>query len=93
MAQREPPNGLDKSVRLRRQRRERAAREGERSLAQNLAWMGTLGWLIVAPTLAGMFLGRFVDRSLGGGIMFSSLGCLLGLVAGCWIAWRRVQRS
>ena len=87
-----PRNDLDRSVRLRRQRRERARREGERSLAQNLAWIGVLGWLVVTPTLAGIFVGRWLDRRFGQGIAFT-LGLLcLGLTVGCALAWKRIGR-
>ena len=85
-------NGLDRSVRLRRERRDKMKQEGERSLAQNLAWMGTLGWLIVVPMVAGMFLGRWLDRELGTGVTFASSLCVVGLVTGSWFAWRKVQR-
>jgi ATP synthase protein I len=86
-------DGLKRSVRLRRERRERAKHEGERSLAQNLAWMGTLGWLIIVPTLLGMFLGRWIDRHFGLGVTFSSTLCCVGLGLGCWLAWRRIRPS
>jgi ATP synthase protein I len=62
-------------------------------LAQNLMWVGTLGWLIVAPTLAGMFLGRWIDRHFELGIMFSSTLCCIGVLVGCWLAWRRIRGS
>jgi ATP synthase protein I len=86
------PNHLDRSVRRARERRERAKREGERTIAQNLAWMGTLGWLVVVPTLAGMFLGRWLDERFGTGVMFSLALCIGGLTAGCALAWRKVKR-
>ncbi len=87
-----PREPLDRPVRLRRERRERWQREGERSLADNLAWIGVLGWLVVAPTLAGVFIGRWLDRRLGHGIAFT-LGLLFaGLVLGCALAWRRIRR-
>ena len=47
------PERLDEAVRLRRGRRERWRREGERSVGQNLAMIGVLGWTIVTPTLIG----------------------------------------
>jgi ATP synthase protein I len=83
---------LDRSVRLRRERRERAKQEGELTLAQSLAWMGTLGWLIAVPMVAGMFLGRWLDRELATGVTLASSLSVAGLVAGCWFAWRKVQR-
>jgi ATP synthase protein I len=85
-------NHLDREVRRRRQRREQAKQEGERSLAQNLAWIGTLGWLIVVPMIAAMFVGRWLDHRFDTGVTLASALCVGGLVAGCWQAWRKVQR-
>ncbi len=44
---------------------ERWQREGERSIGQNLAMIGALGWTIVTPTLLGIFAGRWLDRRFG----------------------------
>jgi ATP synthase protein I len=87
------PERLDEAVRLRRGRRERWKREGERSIGQNLAMIGALGWTIVAPTLVGIFAGRWLDRSFGSGI-FWTLGLLVaGLALGCTFAWQRIHRQ
>ena len=87
------PNRLDEAIRLRRGRRERWQREGERSIGQNLAMIGALGWTIVTPTLIGIFAGRWLDRSFGSGI-FWTLGLLVaGLALGCWLAWKRIHRE
>jgi len=87
------PERLDKVVRLCRDRRERWQREGERSIGQNLAMIGALGWTIVAPTLIGIFAGRWMDRTFGSGV-FWTLGLLVaGLAAGCWMGWKRIHRE
>lgn len=83
---------LEDSVRKTRERRERAAREGGRTLGQNIAWMGTLGWLIVAPMLLGLFVGRWLDHALGTGVTFSSALCILGLALGAFLGWRKVAQ-
>ena len=89
----EQPERLDEAVRLRRRRRERWQREGERSIAQNLALIGTLGWTIVTPILIGIFAGRWLDRTFGSGI-FWTLGLLgAGLALGCSLAWKRMHRE
>ena len=92
----EEPNhteGLKEAVHQRRERRARGEREGERSVGENLALIGALGWTIVTPTLGGIFLGRWLDRSLGSGI-FWTLGLLvLGLAIGCALAWNRMDRA
>jgi ATP synthase protein I len=84
---------LDEAVRLRRNRRERWEREGERSVGQNLAMIGALGWTIVTPMLIGIFGGRWLDRVFGSGI-FWTLGLLVaGLALGCTLAWKRMYRE
>ena len=84
---------LGRAVRMRQERRELWQREGERSLGQNLAMIGALGWTIVVPTLLGIFVGRWLDRTFHSGI-FWTLGLLVvGLGAGCTFAWRRMYRE
>jgi ATP synthase protein I len=87
------PERLDEAVKLRRGRLERWQRDGERSIGQNLAMIGALGWTIVTPTLLGIFAGRWLDRFLASGI-FWTLGLLFaGLAAGCAMAWKRMHRE
>jgi ATP synthase protein I len=82
---------LSEAVKTRQERRERWRREGERSIGQNLAMIGVLGWTIVLPTLLGLFAGRWLDRQFHMGI-FWTLGLLVvGLTAGCMLAWRRMH--
>ena len=64
---------------------------GERSLARNLAMIGALGWLIVTPTLVGVFLGRWLDHRFASGIFWTGALLMVGLALGCQIAWRRVE--
>jgi ATP synthase protein I len=67
-------------------------RSGERPLARNLAMIGALGWLVVTPTLAGVFLGRWLDQRLHTGILWSGALLTLGVALGCAVAWRRVRQ-
>lgn len=87
------PERLDEAVRKRRERRARWQREGERSLGENLAMMGALGWAIVTPTLVGMFAGRWIDQAFDSGV-FWTLGLLfMGLAIGCTLAWKRMYHE
>jgi ATP synthase protein I len=87
----ERPKDLDEAVARRRERREAWLRHGERSLARNLAMVGTLGWLIVVPALLGIFLGRWLDRRTDFGVTFTSAFMCLGIAIGCWLAWKKVR--
>ena len=82
-----------RTVRRSRERREQWRREGERSLGQNLAMIGALGWLVVTPTLIGMFTGRALDRALESGIFWTVSLLFGGLCIGCWLAWQRMYQA
>ena len=84
----EEPDGLLHSVRARRDRRKRWLREGEPSLGRNLEQVGVLGWTIVVPALIGIFIGRWLDRRFATGIFWTGPLLMLGVVLGCWSAWK-----
>jgi ATP synthase protein I len=88
-----PPQRLDEAVRRRGQRRERWLHEGERSIGQNLAMIGALGWTIVVPTLLGLFAGRWLDRKFGAGVYWTLSLLTAGLALGCVMAWNRMHRE
>jgi ATP synthase protein I len=87
------PDGMAKAVRRKRQREELWAREGGPSTMRFVGQIGVLGWMIVVPALIGLFAGRWTDHKFGTGIFFSAPLLLVGLVIGCWSAWRWIQRQ
>ncbi len=86
-----PERPLEESIERRRRLRARWEREGERPLALNLAMIGALGWLVVLPALAGVFLGRWLDRRAGGGITFTGALLVAGVTLGAFLAWQRMH--
>jgi ATP synthase protein I len=84
---------MQRAVRLREERRERGEREGERSIWENISMIGALGWLIVIPTLLGALVGRWLDGYFDSGIQFSGTLIFLGVVLGCYLAWRRIGKA
>jgi len=87
------PDGLTKAVRERRTRRHLWRSEGEPSTLRFVGQIGVLGWIIVVPILIGLFVGRWIDRALGTGIFWSAPLLLVGVVIGCWSAWRWMQHQ
>lgn len=85
------PEKLGEAVRRRRERRELWQREGERSIGQNLAMIGALGWTIVMPTLVGVAIGRWLDARFGFGVFWTFGLLVLGLAIGCTLAWKRMH--
>lgn len=84
---------LQRAIRRRARRSERWQREGERSIGQNLAMIGALGWLIVTPILLGVLAGRWLDRAFATGITFSAALIFVGVVLGCYLAWQRIAKE
>jgi len=79
-------------VRLRSKRQKRWLREGEDSVVRRLAQIGVLGWIIVAPMLAGLFLGRWLDGRADSGLFWTAPLLMLGLVLGGTFAWKWMNR-
>ncbi len=82
---------LVKEIERERERRSRWEREGDMSVGRRLAQIGVLGWIFVIPTLAGLFLGRWLDASLGTGIFWSAPLMIVGLCIGGWTAWKWIN--
>lgn len=75
-------------------RRERQARlDPEPSLGRRLGQIGLLGWVIVIPLLLGLLLGRWLDRLLDSGVLFSAAAVFAGACLGLWSAWRWMHRQ
>jgi ATP synthase protein I len=87
------PDGLADTVRRQRRRRQHWLREGEPSMARFVGQIGVLGWIIVAPTLIGLFIGRWLDQKFGTGIFWSAPLLLIGVVVGCWSAWQWMHKQ
>lgn len=75
-----------------RAERERKARRLP-PIVRQLGQIGVLGWQIVLPVLFGLAIGRWLDHRLGSGIFWTAGLLVVGLVLGCWSAWRWMQRQ
>jgi ATP synthase protein I len=82
------PDGMADAVRKRQERRTRWVREGEPSVVRFVGQIGVLGWIIVTPTLIGLFVGRWLDHKFATGIFWSAPLLVLGVAIGFWSAWR-----
>jgi ATP synthase protein I len=89
----DPQDALLRETRLRGLRQRVSAAEGEPSVARRLAQIGVLGWMIVAPTLLGLFLGRWLDGRFGSGLFCTAPLLLAGLAIGCWSAWKWMRTA
>jgi ATP synthase protein I len=86
-------DGMAAAVHQQRERRQDWLREGEPSMTRYVGQIGVLGWIIVAPTLIGLFIGRLLDHHFGTGIFWSAPLLLVGVVIGCWSAWKWMHKQ
>lgn len=92
----EPAREPDEVARAAHDAAGRAARgraEPEPSLGSRLGQIGILGWTIVLPTLAGLVIGRELDRLFATRVFFSAPLLMLGAAAGLWFAWKWMHRQ
>lgn len=83
---------LAEAARRAAERAKRGAETPEPSLGVRLGQIGVLGWAIIVPTLIGVILGRFLDRTFATGIFFSAPLIMIGAAIGFWSAWKWMHR-
>jgi ATP synthase protein I len=88
-----PSDAMAEAARKEKDRRSRWRTEGEPSVMRFVGQIGVLGWIIVVPTLLGLFVGRWLDRSFGTGILWSAALLVFGVTTGFWSGWRWMHRQ
>lgn len=79
---------LAEAARRAAERSEKGREDPEPSLGTRLGQIGILGWTIVVPTLLGLFLGRWLDRTFDTGVFYSAPLLMIGAAIGFWSAWK-----
>jgi len=86
-------NEFSKKVGKKAQRKLKALHNDKRGVWFGLGMMGIVGWTIVVPTLLGAALGVWLDKKYPETFSWTLSGLILGLFAGCLIAWRWVNKE
>ncbi len=82
----DPRRSLERDV-GRLERREPSAESFWRSLSV----LGTVGWSIVLPAVAGVWLGHRLDLKLDSGVRFTLMLLVVGVTLGSAVAWRVIR--
>ncbi len=90
---RQKPPSLASQVHRKAERRLRAKAEGDRSILKGLGVSGMVGWSVTLPALLGLALGMWIDRRFPGSYSWTLMFLVLGIVLGCWNAWRWMQQQ
>jgi ATP synthase protein I len=72
---------------------QRSGHERVGNLWQQVARVGTLGWMIVLPIVAGAVLGHMLDRAFDTGVRWALALMFVGVVAGGYSLWRAMQEG
>jgi ATP synthase protein I len=74
-------------------RRQRAQREGDRSIWFSLGLFGVVGWSVAIPTLLGLALGIWIDARWPGRVSWALTLLFVGAVLGAANAWYWVKQE
>lgn len=74
-------------------RKIRARRSGKHSLWFGLGMFGTVGWSVAIPTVLGVALGLWLDRTWPAPFSWTLTGLAVGVMLGCLNAWYWIQRE
>lgn len=70
-----------------------ARRKGIRSIWIGFAMSGLIGWSVAAPMLLGVALGMWLDKHYPARHSWTLSLLVVGIVIGCWNAWRWVAQE
>src|SRR5271167_147141 len=72
-------------------RKRKAQRGAKKSIWFGLGMSGLIGWSVTVPTLIGAALGIWLDRHYPSSLSWTLMLLLVGLIIGCFSAWRWVN--
>lgn len=85
--------GLGEKIGARESRKIRVRSRRDRTLWHGLGAAGIVGWSVAVPTVAGVFLGLWIDRHWPGEFSWSLALLLGGIALGCLNAWYWVNQE
>ena len=89
---RDTHNNVAETIERQADRMEQARRESHRNILFGLGMFGVVGWSVAIPTVAGIFLGLWLDRSYPVGFSWTLTLLFVGVVVGIIVALRWVNR-
>ena len=84
---------MAESVGRKEARKQKARKEKDRSLWFGLGMFGLVGWSVAIPTLIGIALGIWIDRTYQTPYSWTLMLLFVGVVVGCLNAWYWVKRE
>jgi len=82
-----------KQVRIKEKRKIKARAQDKWGAWFGLGMFGVVGWSVAIPTVAGTFLGIWIDVTWPSSYSWTLMLLFAGLVVGCYNAWYWVQKE
>ncbi len=76
-----------------RRQAERAGSSRRPTFWRGVAAVGSVGWMVSLPAVAGALVGRWLDVKFASGIFWTLSLLVAGVFIGCATAWRHVQQE
>jgi len=74
-------------------RKIKARAEKNRDVWFGLGMFGLVGWSVAIPTLIGIAVGVWIDKTWQSPYSWTLMGLFIGIVAGCLNAWFWIKRE
>ena len=88
-----PEKDLPEEVGVKERRKMKARREKDRGVWFGLGMFGMVGWAVAIPTVIGVAVGVWIDKTWPGPYSWTLMGLFVGVVLGCLNAWYWVKRE
>jgi len=82
-----------RQVKIREKRKIKARDQDSGGAWFGLGMFGMVGWSVAIPTVAGIFLGVWIDVTWPSSYSWTLMLLFAGLVVGCYNAWYWIQKE
>ncbi len=82
-----------KKIVSKQNRKLKARQEKNQSVWFGLGMLGLVGWSVAIPTLIGIVIGIWIDKTWPSRYSWTLMMLLMGLILGCFNAWFWVKRE
>ena len=80
-------------IKSKEQRKLKAQRENHGKIWFSLGMFGLVGWSVAIPTLIGIAVGVWIDKTWPSPYSWTLMGLVIGVLMGCLNAWFWIQRE
>ena len=82
-----------RTIEKKQERKLKARKNSDRGVWFGLGMFGLVGWSVAIPTVIGVFVGVWLDKTFPGKPSWTLTMLVIGVVVGCWNAWFWVKRE